>query len=133
MKAEDLSKAVSLAQKGYLLVATADAEGLPHIAMARTAVQVGEDRLLITEWFCPGTISNVQTNKRISIVAWDSREDHGLQLIGEVDRIEELAIMNGYSPKLEWLDPVPQVERQLQVRISKTYRFCAAPHSDIEE
>jgi hypothetical protein len=47
--------------------------------------------------------------------------------------VEELGMMNGYSPGLEDQKPLPQVERKLIVRIEKISDFKHAPHSDLEE
>ena len=90
-------------------------------------------QLAIAAWFCPGTVINLQHNRRIAIVVWDAAEDTGYQLVGEVEKVEESAFLNGYAPQVEGSSPSPQVERQLLVRVDKVIDFRHAPHSDVEE
>jgi hypothetical protein len=56
----------------------------------------------------------------------------GYQLVGEVERMQELSMLNGYHPAEEGR-PVPQVERELLVRIRQVLRFTRAPHEDLPE
>jgi hypothetical protein len=126
--------AVNLGQKlQHLIVATADGEGLPHVAVAGQIAQVSEERLAVSAWFCPGTLKNLEQNRLVSLVIWDPGTDEGYQLLGEVEKMEEEAIMNGYSPELEKKGPIPQVKWKLTVRVERTLDFTHAPHSDTEE
>ncbi|MDZ4231084.1 MAG: pyridoxamine 5'-phosphate oxidase family protein, partial [Dehalococcoidales bacterium] len=71
-RVELLEKAVRLASKvGYVFIATADAGKWPHLAIARTLALQGEGRIAVNEWFCPGTMSNLRSNPRVSVVVWD--------------------------------------------------------------
>lgn len=134
MNAELLQRVRELAQRvGYVMVATADAAGNPHVAAA-TGLNVRSDGLLsITEWFCPGTLSNLDENLQISVVIWDSAQDNGYQLLGKVERVEDLAIMDGLEGTAGQTTTMPQVQRRMIVRVSKTLDFTLAPHSDVEE
>ncbi len=87
----------------------------------------------MSSWFCPGTVTNLERNRRISLVVWDAAEDTGYQLVGEVEKVEESAFLNGYAPEVEGSSPSPQVERRLLVRVDKVIGFSHAPHSDVEE
>ena len=69
----------------------------------------------------------------MSLVIWDPKVDTGYQLLGETEKVEEIAMMNGYAPGAESRHPLPQVERQLLVRVDKIIDFKHAPHSDVEE
>ncbi len=60
-------------------------------------------------------------------------EDTSYQLVGEVEKVEESAFLNGYAPEVEGSSLSPQVERQLLVRVDKVFGFSHAPHSDVEE
>jgi hypothetical protein len=134
MNAETLKKAVMLGEKlGHVFVTTANANGLPHVAAAEKINLEREDHVAVSAWFCPGTMANLQTNQRIALVVWDAKRDVGYQLLGVSEKMEDLAMMNGYSSGLEDQAPLPQVERKLVVRVDKIVDFSHAPHSDIEE
>jgi hypothetical protein len=132
MKPEVLERAVRLGKRvGVALVATADGKGIPHVASASRIESEGYPRVAVSEWFCPGTLSNLQGNPRISIVLWDPESDIGFQLVGVSEGIQETAVMNGLHPEKE--PSLPQVQRKILVRVDHIVRFCHAPHSDVEE
>jgi len=134
MKMEKLEKAVDLSQRiGFVCVATADGRGMPHIATAGKMELADGGQLAITEWFCPGTMSNLLTNNFVSIVVWDRDSDSGYQMIGKLERIEELGILNGYAPDIESGPPLPQVKRRLLIKVQKITDFRLGPHSDAED
>ncbi len=134
MKPKSLNTAVELAEKlEHVFVATADSSGMPHVAAAAKLNQTSKDHVALTAWFCPGTIANLSENRRISMVVWDAPSDKGYQLLGLVEKIEENAMMNGYSPEIDETIVMPQVENRLLVRVDKIIAFSHAPHSDLEE
>lgn len=134
MNTEILERAVQLANKvGYVFVATAYANKWPHVAAAGRLALTPDSRVVVTEWFCPGTMANLQVNPRLSLVVWDSVIDVGYQLTGELKEIKDLGMLNGYASQVEAKIIVPQVERQLSVHINKVIEFKRAPHSDVEE
>jgi hypothetical protein len=59
--------------------------------------------------------------------------DNGYQLLGETEKVEDTAIMNGYAPGLEDKSTLPQVERRLLIRVDKIIGFRRSPHTDEEE
>ena len=131
---KNLDAAIKLAKKlGHVFVATADASGMPHLAAAAQIRSASEDRVEVSAWFCPGTMANLDQNRRISLVVWDPPSDRGYQLLGEVVQVEEASLMNGFSPEAEKSAPMPQVERRLMVQVAKILAFSHAPHSDLEE
>ena len=133
-RAQLLKKAVELAEKvGHVFIATSDLDGQPHLAAARTLELKGDGRLDVREWFCPGTISNVHNNRHVSIVVWEAGSDTGYQLLGEVEQMMDIGMLDGYTPEMKSRWPLPQVESKLLVRVSKVIDFRRAPHSDIEE
>ena len=89
--------------------------------------------MAVAAWFCPGTIANLGHNRNIALVVWDAFSDNGFQIIGEVEKVEETAMLNGYSAAMEGEPSIPQVERKLDVRVHKILVFRHAPHSDTEE
>jgi len=117
----------------YALLATADGEGLPHVAVSRKITLEADGGIGISEWFCPGTLANLQINPRVSIVVWDRQKDSGYQILGISERIEDLSMMDGFSPDLEKGAPLPQVERKIYVHVDKVIHFSHAPHTDMEE
>ncbi len=134
MKAKTIRSAVQLADKlAHIFVATADSRGIPHMTAAGEIRQDSANHVSVAAWFCPGTLANLKHNKQISVVVWDASDDHGFQLLGQVEQIEELAMLNGFAPEIESQPPMPQVERRLRVRVDKITGFSHAPHSDIEE
>ncbi len=134
MKPKSLNTAVELAEKlEHVFVATADSSGMPHVAAAAKISQTSEDQVTVVAWFCPGTLANLKNNCRISLVVWDAPVDKGYQLLGQVEKVEEIAMMNGYSPEIDETTVMPQVENRLLVRVDKVIAFSHAPHSDLEE
>jgi len=134
MNAEKLEEAVALAAAvGAVFVATADRAGVPHVACAGKIELDQDRRVIVTEWFCPGTVANVCENEAISIVAWDATTDTGYQLIGRLQGIENVAVLNGYGPGLASGASMPQVERRLTIEIERVLGFCRRPHSDLED
>jgi hypothetical protein len=134
MKPESLNAAVELAEKlEHVFVATADSSGMPHVAAAAKLNQTSKDHVAVTAWFCPGTVANLSENRRISMVVWDAPSDKGYQLLGLVEKIEEVAMMNGYSPEIDEATVMPQVKNRLLVRVDKVISFSHAPHSDLEK
>jgi uncharacterized protein len=125
-----LDQFMELARRaGHVTIATADARGVPHVASAMHVAQQG-GRLLVSEWFCPGTVANLAENPQVSIVAWDAEVDEGLQVIGVVEQVEDFAVMDGYEPGQA--AALPQVQRRLIVAPERVLRFTQAPHSDVE-
>jgi hypothetical protein len=131
---ERLKQALALAATvKTVLVATAHADGRPHVAVAGKIEALPDGRVAVSEWFCPGTVSNLERNPRVALVLWDPAEDAGYQLIGEVEEVEESAFLNGYLPEGEGARPVPQTRRRLTVRVTGIFAFSRAPHTDEEE
>ena len=131
---ETLHKAVELGSKlKGVLLATADESGLPHIASAgNLSLQPEEGRVTVGAWFCPGTVKNLEHNRKIAVLVWDEVHDAGYQLLGEAEEVKELSFLDGYSPAMESQMPSPQVERELIIRVEKIIAFSRAPHSDME-
>jgi hypothetical protein len=77
-----------------VFVATADAKGIPHVAAAGELKRTSGDHVAVAAWFCPGTLANLDDNRHISLVEWDAPSDFGFQILGEVEKIEEMAALN---------------------------------------
>lgn len=134
MNIDKIKETVGLAEKlRHIFVATADKEGLPHIAAAGKIMLNPDGTIAVTSWFCPASVSNLQENRQISLVVWDKDEDKGFQLLGEVKDMVEMGVLNGFAPEVELKSILPQVQRQLLIEVKKVIEFKHAPHSDIEE
>lgn len=133
MKSKSLEKALKLAEQvKHIFVATADGRGWPHLAAAGRVALTPEQHVVVSEWFCPGTVANLQVNPRLSIVVWDAGKDAGYQIIGEMEEIKDLDMIDGYSPSVEGKHRFPQVERQLLVHVDSVMEFKRSPHTDVE-
>ncbi len=134
MSTEAIRRAVDLGSRvKHIFVSTSNSSGLPHLAAAGAIHRVSESHIAVEEWFCPGTIQNLLDNPMISVVAWDPKTDVGHQILGEVEKVEEIAMMNGFSPEIETSAQLPQAERKLIIRVDKVLAFSHAPHSDAVE
>lgn len=132
MNPETLAKSVELAGTvRHLLVATVSEHGAPHLATAERISLEDRDLVGVTAWFCPQTADNVQTNPAISVAIWDSGNDLGYQLVGEVERVVDLSVLDGYIPGETAISP--QIERKLLIRVRHILHFSHAPHSDTED
>jgi hypothetical protein len=132
---EILKEVVLLAKNiGHVLIATADVKGLPHIAAAgRINLTSEEGSVVVEDWFCPGTMANLQANRNTALIIWDPKMDKGYQLLGKTEKVEDTAMMDGYSPDSEDKPALPQVERRLLIRVNKVMAFRRSPHTDQEE
>ncbi len=133
MRVEDIEKALAFAETvGPVFIATADSEGMPHITVAGKIESCGQGCVALTEWFCPGTIANLEVNKNLSIVTWDPGSNEGYQFLGSLESIVDLAVMDGYSADIEVGPVLPQVEKRLSIRVEKVIDFTLGAHSDVE-
>jgi len=133
MDTTTLQAAVELSEAlEEIFLATSDAKGQPHVGVARRLTLAGDDRVAVAEWFCPGTLANVQKRPRISLIIWDRNADAGYQLLGTVEKISDVAMMDGYEAAGEPRRPMPQVERRLLIKVDKILDFTRAPHTDVE-
>lgn len=114
---------------GLTYVASADESGFPHLAAGRD-VQVPDARHVAFEaWFCKITLHNVAHNPHVAVAVTDPATGEGYQLLGEVERAVDVAILDGYAPEME--EPgMPQVETRLVVRVEQIMAFSTGAHSD---
>jgi uncharacterized protein len=112
-------------------VATSNRDGLPHIAVSEGMIFVNDSHLFFKAWFCRKTIENLAENPKLSVVAFDAGSREGYQLLGQLERMEQGAVLNGFSPEMEkqWAT-YPQSEHQLLIRIDAVSLLTSGPHSD---
>ena len=132
MEPEKVQKIKNLVKKvKTVYVATANKEGVPHIAAAEGMAFADGDQVVFRAWFCLKTVENLQENPKLSLGILDTETQEGYQLTGEMERIEKGAILNGFSPEQEkrWAG-YPQSEHQLFIRIREISPLTSGPHSD---
>lgn len=123
-----IEKALTLAEElQHVFVGTSDREGTPHIAAAAGLDLTDDANLQVSSWFYPATVSNLQKNRKVSVVVWNPATDEGFQILETVQRIEETAFLDGYAPELEAGEPPPQVERRLVASVEKSLPFLTLP------
>ncbi len=125
------NRAVELAEKRqHVLVATSGKNGEPHVASAGGFDARPDGTIILTDWFCPRTVANLEHNPTVTIVVWNVAEDTGYQLIGDVVQMDDLNVMDGYVPEIEERPAIPQVERALRIGVRTILEFSHCPHSD---
>lgn len=114
-------------------VGTSDKTGGVHLAVAE-GLKVPDDRhVAFEDWFCHKTLENLKPNANITIGVVDPRTKKGYQLIGEVERVNIGAILNGFAgQKEEQWSHYPQSTHQLYIRVDRIYELNIGPHSDEE-
>ena len=112
-----------------VFVASANAAGIPHLAASK-GVEVPDSRhLVLSAWFCPRTLENLADNPAIAIAVLDMATVIGYQFIGEVEKVSNLGILDGYDPGLE-KPGLPQVLYQLVIRVDGIMEFTHDAHTD---
>ncbi len=110
-------------------VASADAEGTPHLAAGMGLQVTDPDHLAFEAWFCTKTLDNVAHHPRLAIAVTAPKTAKGYQFIGTVEKSSETAILDGFVPGLE-SPGLPQVCSRLEVRVETIMEFSARIHSD---
>ena len=133
MRRSRLEQAVEIAARaGFVMLATVDEDGTPHMTAAGKIEVASRDSLAVTEWFCPTTVANLRRHSPLAILAWDRQTDSGLQLYGTCASMHDEAVFNGLAPKVEKEPPPPQAREKVLVNIVHTTDFHKAPHADVE-
>ena len=114
---------------GHAFVATADANGNPHLAAGRGIAVFEPNRLVFESWFCQTTLKNLQENSRVAVAIADPVNGNGYQFLGSVEKTVDTAVIDGYVPDLEPAG-LPQVQWRLEIRVESVMAFTADAHSD---
>ncbi|MFP4013362.1 MAG: pyridoxamine 5'-phosphate oxidase family protein [Chitinispirillaceae bacterium] len=115
---------------GFVLVATADRGGFPHLSVAQDLTLSG-DHALIEGWYCPEMLSNLQKNRSVSLIVWNCATDEGYQIRATVTDIEENQILDGYEAAVSEQE-TPQVRWSLKAQVGLITLFHSRPHLDSE-
>ncbi|HET6427910.1 MAG TPA: pyridoxamine 5'-phosphate oxidase family protein [Phycisphaerae bacterium] len=121
------------ARLDHVWVATAGADRRPHLATTGRLAFAEGDRVVLTEWFCPATVENARAAPAVAIVVWGGGGEEGFQLLGTIEEIREHGVLDGYDPALRGRQPMPQVRREMIVRVDQVLRFHPGPHTDLPE
>ncbi|MFO7982721.1 MAG: pyridoxamine 5'-phosphate oxidase family protein [Desulfuromonadales bacterium] len=113
----------------YALLASASAGGEPHLAAGYGLRVVGDNRVIFDAWFCHRTLENIAENPNVAVMVLDRSGRKGYQLTGQVEKTEEVAILDGFVPTAE-KPGTPQVEETLLVRVDAVTRFSGGVHTD---
>ena len=129
MNWDRVKAAIKIADKlQYFFIATADLQGVPHVATAGEMKLKNPGELEVSFWFCPKTMDNLTDNKHISLIIWDAKENSGYQLLGKVEDIQMAQILDGY---IEGEETLPQSRWFLTVRVDTVMEFIHALHNDV--
>lgn len=110
-------------------VASADHRARPHLAAGR-GLRVPDPRHVVFEaWFCRKTLENVAEVPRVAIAVIDPASGAGYQLVGAVESVSPIGILNGYAPEIE-APGTPQVESRMVVRVEEIMEFGTGVHTD---
>ena len=132
IEGEILEKVKRLVRKsGIVFLATTDRKGTPHIAASEGMTFTEDGKALFKAWFCLKTIENLSENGKLSLAILNPKTKEGYQILGEIERIDRGAILDGYGPDNEekWAG-YPQAEHQLLIRVQKVASLTSGPHSD---
>lgn len=121
-------EAVAMAQaRQHVWISTADALGVPHIASVGAFSVRDDNTIVLSDWSCPLTLSNLADNQSIAIVVWDVNKDQGYQMLGQVKSIDLLEHAAGNSGERAIVG-----EHQLCVKPHRVLSFSHAPHDDLD-
>jgi predicted pyridoxine 5'-phosphate oxidase superfamily flavin-nucleotide-binding protein len=116
--------------QGVATVASADAEGRPHLALGSGIKVLDDEHLLFENWFCQTTLRNVEQNQRVAVAVMAHDSASGYQFIGSVVHGFDVAMLGGYTTSELPVSDL-QVLTRLVVRVEGVLAFCSGIHSDL--
>lgn len=116
--------------RGVATVASADANGRPHLALGGDIKVLDGEHLLFENWFCQTTLRNVEQNQSVALAVMAQESATGYQFIGNVVHGYDVALLDGYTPGMI---PVSDLQALtcLVVRVEEVLAFCSGIHSDL--
>jgi len=120
--AERIEQAMRLAQASqHVLLATVDETGTPRLTPVEECTPAGEGRIAIKAWVDVPPIPCRSGPSRITVLVCNA-DGHGYQLIGQVVRSQEAAVLDGLA-EIEQQVHFPQVERFLLMQVDSVEDF----------
>jgi predicted pyridoxine 5'-phosphate oxidase superfamily flavin-nucleotide-binding protein len=116
--------------RGVATVASADADGRPHLALGNGIKVLDDEHLLFENWFCQTTLRNIEENQQVAVAVMAHDSASGYQFIGNVVHGFDVAMLDGYTPGAVPVSDL-QVLSQLVVRVEDVLAFCTGIHSDL--
>ena len=111
-------------------VASADAEGYPHMAAGNHLTVSNESLLVFENWFCPVTLHNIARNSHVAVVVAAPGWESGYQLVGRVVKPHEDEVLTEYHTESTAAETAPALTRFV-VRVEKIMEFSTGIHFDI--
>lgn len=116
---------------GRIYMATADRGGLPHVGAAGPLVFHSDCKRVVFEaWTCPRTVANLGVNHWMALVILPPGKEIGYQLLGWIENVEDVLLMDGFDPQLEAQRSDPQARKRLTMRVDKIIGFRPKAHTD---
>lgn len=111
-------------------VATLGEDGMPNIAVKRSATLLDEEHLYIADMFTGKTHDNLAANHRAAVGVYDSRRGIAYQLKGRVDVIENGGLVERASARLSDLnDRLPPVKYVARMTVESVWNMAAGQHA----
>lgn len=63
-------------------------------------------------------------------MGWDSQRDQGFQLLGEVQDMEAMGMLDGYDSKIDQDKAIPQSYWRLVIKVEQIFEFKYGWHTD---
>jgi hypothetical protein len=76
-------------------------------------------------------VVNLEINRYVALVIWEPKSNVGYQLFGKSEKIIELHILDSFLTKTESQGNIPQIERQLVIKVERIMEFSHYRHADI--
>lgn len=111
------------------MVASADVFGNPHLALGSGLKVIGEEHLILENWYCQTTLLNLDQNPRIAVAVMAQEMKIGYQFLGKPVHSYDVAFLSGYLPEVEAPDE-PQALTRIVVQVEKILAFCTGIHTD---
>ncbi|HEY7746009.1 MAG TPA: pyridoxamine 5'-phosphate oxidase family protein [Desulfuromonadales bacterium] len=127
MISEKLKKFIE--ETNCAFVASADQRSRPHLAAGRGLKVPDPEHVVFEAWFCRKTLENVAEVPRITMAVIDASTGGGYQLVGMVEKVIPIGILNGFAPEVE-APGTPQVESRMVVRVEEIMEFSTGAHTD---
>jgi predicted pyridoxine 5'-phosphate oxidase superfamily flavin-nucleotide-binding protein len=111
-------------------VATLGEDGMPNIAVKRSATLLDEDHLYIADMFTGKTHDNLAANHGAAVGVYDSRRGIAYQLKGRVDLIESGGLVERASARLSDLnDRLPPVKYVARMTVESVWNMASGRHA----
>src|SRR6185503_19726353 len=111
-----LRASVRQAQRlGSFRLITRDSRWISFVEYCTTIELCPSGQVAISGWFYPTTLGNLQHNKEICFVVWDTGVKAGTELLGKLVAIDDLVHANGRTHTSR----IPPSKKRLMVKIEQ--------------